>query len=85
MSDSLASTKGRLGAFVQHSLYSATETTSRARATFLAGFERRVDPTGILPPKERARRARAALKAHMTRLALRSMQVRRGRQNGEGQ
>lgn len=46
----------------------------RAKATragteaFLAKFERQVDPDGVLPPEERAKRARNLLSAHMTRI-----------------
>lgn len=46
----------------------------RAKATragtsaFLARFERLVDPDGVLSPDERAKRARNALSAHMTRI-----------------
>lgn len=82
MSDSLASTKARLGAYTMHSLYSAAETTSKARATFLAGFERQVDPDNLLPPRERARRAEAAKRAHFIRLSLLSLKARRARRNG---
>jgi|GEM_PF-4642110 len=32
-------------------------------------FEREVDPDGSLPPDERARRAKAALSAHMRKMA----------------
>jgi hypothetical protein len=44
---------------------------------FLARFEKQVDPEGKLSVAERQRRAEAAMKAHMTRLALRSAQVRK--------
>jgi hypothetical protein len=40
-------------------------------------FVKEVDPDGVLPPVERARRADAAKKAHMARLAFRSAQARR--------
>jgi hypothetical protein len=40
-------------------------------------YEREVDPDGTLDPRERARRAEYAMRAHMSRLALRSVQVRR--------
>lgn len=54
-----------------------TAATEAARAEFLARFEREVDPTGVLPPHERTRRAGHARKAYFTRLALRSAQARR--------
>ncbi|MGY2061642.1 hypothetical protein ACW9HQ_42785 [Nocardia gipuzkoensis] len=53
--------------------------TAKARAALEGKFEREVDPDGVLPPAERARRAAHARKAHYTRLALRSAQARRKR------
>lgn len=53
--------------------------TAKARAALAGKFEREVDPDGVLPPEERARRAEHARKAHYTRLALRSAQARRRR------
>lgn len=50
--------------------------TRHARAGFEARFERQVDPDGVLDPKERRRRAHAALKAHMARLAFASSKAR---------
>lgn len=54
-----------------------TARTAPARRALLDGFERQVDPDGVLEPAERARRAEHARKAHFTRLALRSAQARR--------
>jgi hypothetical protein len=51
--------------------------TAPARAALVSKFEREVDPGGVLPPAERARRAEHARKAHFIRLALRSAQARR--------
>jgi hypothetical protein len=51
--------------------------TEPARDGFTARFEKMVDPASELPPDERARRASSAMKAHMTRLALRSAESRR--------
>jgi len=79
--------RGRIGAFSLHATHDPRQTTAAARAAFLARFERQVDPDGVLLPKERARRAEAAKKAHFTRLALKSAQARRRRaqrRNGEG-
>jgi hypothetical protein len=52
------------------------------RQGFLARFERQVDPTGVLCPSERLRRAEAAMKAHMMTLALRSAQARKRTSRG---
>jgi hypothetical protein len=60
-------------------MYNAKEITANARRTFLDGFERQVDPDGVLSVEERTLRAAHARKAHMLRLAQRSAQVRRGR------
>ena len=43
----------------------------------VAEFEREVDPTGTLPPAERAARAERARRAYMLTLAARSAAVRR--------
>jgi len=51
--------------------------TAKARAAFTDRFEREVDPEGVLPPQERARRAEHARKAYYTRLALSSAKARR--------
>jgi hypothetical protein len=51
--------------------------TQPARRALLDRIEREVDPDGVLPPDERARRAAHARKAYFTRLALRSAQARR--------
>jgi len=45
----------------------------------MARYEREVDPDGILDPGERARRAEYAMRAQMSRLALKSVQARRRR------
>jgi len=62
--------RARIGAYSLHATRDGKETTARARAAFLARFERDVDPDGALDPVDRAKRANAALKAHMARMAL---------------
>ncbi|MDP9460708.1 MAG: hypothetical protein M3Q22_10825 [Actinomycetota bacterium] len=61
-----------------------TAATAPARAAFLDRFEREVDPDGVLPPTERARRAEHARKAYFTRLALKSAKARRKASPGVG-
>jgi hypothetical protein len=73
------SLRGRLGAFRLHATHSPFETTVAARAAFRSRFEEEVDPDHVLSEGERARRAEAARKAFYTRLALKSVQVRRER------
>jgi hypothetical protein len=73
------SLRGRIGAYRLHSQYDSKEITRAARTAFLAKWAREVDPDGVLPEAERDRRAEAALKAHMARLALKSAQARRAR------
>ena len=51
--------------------------TAPARRAFLDRFEREVDPAGLLPTKERQRRAEHARKAYFLRLALASAKARR--------
>lgn len=69
------SLRARLAAHVQHS--KGRTNTAPAHKAFIARFEKEVDPEGKLDPDERARRAEHALKAHMTRLALKSAKARR--------
>lgn len=53
--------------------------TAPARRAAMNRFEREVDPDGTLDPAERPRRADHAMRAHMTRVALRSVEARRRR------
>lgn len=53
--------------------------TAPARAALMAKFEHEVDPDGILPAEERARRAEHKRKAYFARLALKSARARRAR------
>jgi hypothetical protein len=52
---------------------------AKAQAAFLDRFEREVDPDGVQDPKERAFRAGHARRAYFSRLALKSVQVRKAR------
>jgi hypothetical protein len=58
--------------------------TQAARDGLLARFERQVDPDGVLPLDERAKRAESARRAHYQRLALKSAQARRAKRKGGG-
>ena len=71
--------RGRVGAHIMHARNDPREITSAARAAFLDRFEREADPTGTLPPEERARRAGHLRKAYFARMALKSAQARRRR------
>jgi hypothetical protein len=71
--------RARLGAYAMHARNDARETTAKARAAFLARFERLADPEGRLPPAERERRAQQLRSAYFTRLALASAKARRAR------
>ena len=75
------SLRARIAAYSLHSQRDPRETTKPARDGFMARFEREVDPDGVLPTDERLRRADAARKAHMTRLAYRSSVARGKRKN----
>jgi hypothetical protein len=79
MADSFTTVRARLGAHALHALYDSREITAPARAAFLDRFEREVDPDGLLPAAERARRAEHARKAYFTRLALKSAKARAAR------
>ena len=71
------SLSARIGGLTRAAQYDGREVTANARAGFHARFEREVDPDCALPEVERARRAKAAMKAHMARLALASAKARR--------
>jgi hypothetical protein len=68
--------RGKMGAHATHSRHSGEAITANGRRTFLARFERQVDPDGTLDPAERARRVEHALKAHMAGLNRLSLQAR---------
>lgn len=65
----LMALRGRIGAHVAHARHDPHEMTARARAVFQASFEERADPSGVLTPEERARRAGHLRQAHFARLA----------------
>jgi hypothetical protein len=70
-----ARVNGRLGALVRLSLVDdLAEMTAPARSAFLDGFYQATDST--LPPSVRARKAKAALRAHMARLSKRGVAAR---------
>jgi len=71
--------RGRIGAHLLHARYDSKVLTAPARAAFLAGFERAVDPDGLLPANERRRRAAHLRAAHFARLARLSALARRRR------
>ena len=76
----LAPLYGRIGGLRLAATHEPKEYTAAARRVFAESFEHQVDPEGVLPPEERARRALAAKKAHMASLAYRSAVVRAERQ-----
>jgi hypothetical protein len=71
-----AVTAGRLGGLAKSARNDAREGTRAARSAFLAKFELEVDPEGVLPLRERLRRAEAARKLYMARLLLQRRQKR---------
>lgn len=73
--------RARLGGLTRHAYCDSREATAPARKAFLERFYNQVDPERVLTPGERERRAEAAKKAHMTRLALKSAQARRARRS----
>lgn len=62
--------------------YDTRQTALAARQAFARRFEREVDPDGLLPAPERARRAEAAKRAYFQRMALRSAKARRKKATG---
>lgn len=76
---SLATLRGRIGAYRLHATHDPRETTAAARTAFLAKFEAEVDPERVLPSEERARRAESARKAHFARLSYQSAKSRKSK------
>lgn len=66
---------GRMGALKVHA--SGRTNTLPARQAFNARFEAEVDPEGVLPPAERAKRAEQARRLYYLQLAAKSAKVRR--------
>jgi hypothetical protein len=78
LSVSTPAQRGRIGAHVSWSrTIDRAARTEPGRKGFLARFEREVDPDGVLPEGERARRAEHARRAYMQKLALASAASRR--------
>jgi hypothetical protein len=82
-SAALRSRIARMGALAQQAKYPTSETTRAAHKGFKAKFLRQVDPDGLLPEAERERRADAAMRLHMARLAHKSVKARQNRAQGE--
>jgi rubrerythrin len=76
----IRSLRARIGAYESWARTPDQATrTWPARKAALHRSEREVDPDGVLPPRERAKRAESARKAHMQRLALKSAAARQRR------
>ena len=71
--------RARIAAHAMHGRHDSRQTTAKARAAFLATFERQADPEGRLPAAERERRAQQLRSAYFARLALASVKARRAR------
>lgn len=69
--------RARMGAYAMHSRNDSKVIARKANKTFIDSFEKRVDPNFELPVEERQRRAAAAYRLHMLRMAFRSVQARK--------
>jgi hypothetical protein len=69
-------TRASIGGSALAAKHDPHEYTKAARTAFLERFITQVDPEGRLPVPERDRRAAAALRAHMARIALKSSLAR---------
>ncbi len=77
MADGHARLRAKIAAHTRWALTAdPTSATAPARSAFNARFDREVDPDGVLPAAERARRAEYARKAYFTRLAYLSVKAR---------
>jgi len=77
LSPELRTLRARVAAHSKWAKTDPVEGTAAARAAFLDRFSREVDPDGLLPSAERARRAEHARQAYFTKLAFKSAQARR--------
>jgi hypothetical protein len=73
------SLRGRIAANTRWSREDGKPNAVRAQAGLLAKFVDQVDPDRVLPEDERLRRAEAARRAHMQRLAFLSSKARTSR------
>ena len=71
------SLRARIGAFSLHA--QGKTNTGPAREKLSERFIQEVDPDGLLPKKERLKRAEIAKKLYFSRLALKSAKTRRKR------
>lgn len=71
LTPSQRSQRARIAARARWAQQDGSTGTQAARDTFLARFERQVDPDGLLDPVERARRAESAKREHFQRMAYR--------------
>ena len=73
------STIGKIGAAALHS--QGKTNTGPATAAAMNRFEKQVDPDGLLPPEERAKRAAHAKTLHYLQLGRKSGEARRKKAN----
>jgi hypothetical protein len=66
----------RIGAYRQQATHDMRQTSKPGRDAAWQRFVVEVDPDRTLPEPERLRRAEAARRAHMARIALKSVQAR---------
>lgn len=70
---------GRIGGLTAWSRHDADTMTRGAKAGFRRKFELQVDPDGVLPPDELAKRTDRAMRAYMLKLAAASAKARKRR------
>jgi len=73
------STIGKIGAYALHA--QGKTNTGPATKAARARFEKQVDPDGILPPEERAKRAAYAKHQHYVLLGMKSGIARKNKAN----
>lgn len=77
MTDAARARAGRIGGYATAARHDTRQTTAKARQTFQASFEDKVDPERVLSPAERARRAEAARNEFYARLSAAGAAARR--------
>ncbi len=71
--------RARMGGLARSAQYDGRDVTAKATKRFRERFLAQVDPDNVLTSAERERRADAAFRLHMARLAMRSVHIRQAK------
>lgn len=77
--------RARIAALSLHGKYDSNYLTTAAREAAFSKFLKEADPGGVLPEQERQRRAKSLQRAHLLRIADKSVRSRQQRAARRGQ